>query len=192
MNREVMGATEITQGRGGIASRLFGRLFSSRRERDRFRPLYAVLVERARDPRWYTDGGVPDTRTGRFAVLSALLAVVLLRLEGAGTEREAEALISELFVEDMDGHLREDGIGDQIVGKHVRQLMGAAAGRHQALRLAGDDHEAIAQVVSRNFYGGEPPAAGALRAATDLLAGFRAAVALTPLPALKDGALPPL
>src|SRR3954466_6652403 len=84
------------------------RIFGPPRDRLALRPLYAAIVERARDPAWYRDGGVPDTLDGRFEMVSAMLALVLLRLEGGGEAAAAPAaLLAETFVEDMDGTLRE-------------------------------------------------------------------------------------
>lgn len=171
---------------------LLDRLFSSARERDAWRPAYLALVAQAREPRWYLDAGVPDTRTGRFAVLTTLLALVLLRLERDGGDGRDLALVTELFVEDMEGHLRQDGIADQSIGKHVRALMGGLAGRHAALSAAGADHDALGEVARRNFYGGEPPSEAAADVATALLAGYRAALAATGSAELRAGRLPRL
>src|SRR4051812_44073201 len=75
--------------------------------REALRPLWHAIVERSRDPMWYREGGVPDTVPGRFDMIAAILALVLLRLEPEpGTARE-QVLLTELFVEDMDGQLRE-------------------------------------------------------------------------------------
>ena len=57
--------------------------------------------------------------------------VVLERLEGDTEQAGSTALLIELFVEDMDPQLREVGIGDMIVGKHIGRL----AGWHQAKAL---------------------------------------------------------
>ncbi|MEI4584072.1 hypothetical protein WAC45_27695, partial [Klebsiella pneumoniae] len=52
-----------------------------RREAEAAFPLYDAVVARAREPHWYLDGGVPDTLDGRFDMVAAVLAMVLLRLE---------------------------------------------------------------------------------------------------------------
>src|SRR3546814_13685410 len=61
----------------GLIDRLLGR--SDDRETA---ALYAAIVARARVPHWYIDGGVPDTVDGRFDMIAAVLAMVLLRLAG--------------------------------------------------------------------------------------------------------------
>ena len=50
------------------------------------------------------------------------------------------ALLTEWFVEEMDGQLREQGVGDVVVGKHVGRLMATLGGRIGALR--GGDRRA--------------------------------------------------
>jgi cytochrome b pre-mRNA-processing protein 3 len=155
------------------------RIFGTPRDRMGLRPLYAAIVARARDPGWYRDGGVPDTLEGRFEMVSAVLALVLLRLEADGEAAAGPAaLLGETFVEDMDGTLRELGIGDVVVGKKVGRLMGALGGRlgafREGLRGAGDFEAAVA----RNVFRGAPPSdaarafvAGRLRALDGALAG---------------------
>ena len=50
----------------------------------------AINWWRARQPHWYLEGEVPDTREGRFAALATLLALVDVRLESGG---EAESWV---------------------------------------------------------------------------------------------------
>src|SRR3546814_2336651 len=94
----------------GLIDRLLGR--SDDRETA---ALYAAIVARARVPHWYIDGGVPDTVDGRFDMIAAVLAMVLLRLEGDPAGSVPSTHLAERFVDDMDGQLREIGIGDIIV-----------------------------------------------------------------------------
>jgi cytochrome b pre-mRNA-processing protein 3 len=118
--------------------------------REALRPLWQVVVAAARDPRWYKERGVADTVEGRFDMVTLVLAVVVLRLERDG-EAEASARLTELFVEDMDAQLRQSGVGDLVVGKHVGKLMAALGGRLGALREAlPKGHAAVTAVVSRN------------------------------------------
>ena len=107
-------------------------------------------------------------------------------------DRETEAnlatpsvRLTELFVDDMDGQLRESGVGDLVVGKHVGRLMGALGGRLGALRNAlaqagageGDTApvntplaEALARNVTLRDGAGAVPLAGAVRALANQLA----------------------
>ena len=43
--------------------------------------LYSAIVAEARRPAWYREGGVADSLDGRFAVLSSLAALTILRME---------------------------------------------------------------------------------------------------------------
>jgi cytochrome b pre-mRNA-processing protein 3 len=127
-------------------------LFGQRQEREGLRPLYEAAVAIARDPAWYRDGGVPDTLEGRFAMVAAVTALILLRLEAEGdAARRESVLLTETFIEDMDSSLRQIGIGDFVVGKHVGKLVGALGGRVGAFR----DSEKLYEPVRRNVFGGE-------------------------------------
>ncbi len=59
------------------------RIFGKDRLR-RLDPLYLAVLARGRDPAWYREGGVPDTLDGRFDMMAAIMAIVLLRLEREG------------------------------------------------------------------------------------------------------------
>lgn len=125
------------------------------------RPLYDAVVREGRQPHWYLDGAVPDTLDGRFDMIVAILALVLLRLEEQGAAQES-AWLTELFVDDMDGQLRQEGIGDVVVGKHVGRMMSALGGRLSAYRavLRGEAH--MHEALVRNLYRGEAPGDTAL------------------------------
>ena len=90
-------------------------------------------------------------------------------------------LLTELFVEDMDGQLRESGVGDMIVGKHIGKLMGTMGGRLGAYRdaLASGDATALADAVTRNVSlrdGADPTAVAVrLRTLADTVAAMPAA-----------------
>lgn len=125
--------------------------------RERMAPLYAALVAEARQPHWYVAGGVPDTREGRFDMLAAILSLTLLRLERESGQNQNSVFLTELFVEDMDGQLRQFGIGDMIVGKHIGKLMAALGGRLGAYRAARAGTESWEDVVTRNIWGDATP-----------------------------------
>src|SRR3546814_12384851 len=81
-------------------------------------PLYGAVVEYARAPRWYVEGGVEDSVDGRFDMLALVMTLVLLRLDSEGEPlRQAAVDLTERFIDDMDGQLRQIGIGDFVVGK---------------------------------------------------------------------------
>lgn len=119
--------------------------------REAVRPLWHRVVELARDPAWYAECGVADEVGGRFDMITAVLSAVALRLESAGRHAES-ALLCEFFVEDMDGQLREFGINDVVVGKHIGRLMSVLGGRLGAYRpaLLSADAERLHAAVERN------------------------------------------
>ena len=151
--------------------------------------LYAAVVERARAPDWYLEGQVPDTIDGRFDMVSSILSFVLLRLERDADAAGPSAKLTEAFVTDMDGQLREIGVGDVIVGKHVGKMMGMLGGRLGAYRdaMAAGDIEAV---VERNIFRGAPPTAAAVSHVAARLNTFASALAETPTGAILAGQLP--
>ncbi len=165
---------------------IFSRIFSRRDEHAAVRPLWHQVVAIAREPEWYAQGGVADSVPGRFDAITMVLAAVLVRMEREEALIPPSVLLTELFVEDMDGQLRESGVGDVIVGKHIGKLMGTMGGRLGAYRdaLSSGDAAMLADAVTRNvtLRDGADPAAVATRlraladavdatAATELLAG---------------------
>jgi cytochrome b pre-mRNA-processing protein 3 len=116
-------------------------------------PLWQAIVAAARQRRWYAELGVADSVAGRFDMVSLVLALVLLRLEREQDCAGSSARLTELFVQDMDGQLRESGVGDLVVGKHIGRLISVLGGRLGALRealAAGDDPDALTEAVRRN------------------------------------------
>ena len=127
-------------------------LRTGRDPREDLRPLWHRVIEVSRQQRWYARGGVADTIAGRFDMISLVLALVLLRMERDPDLAPSTALLTELFVEDMDHQLRETGVGDLMVGKHIGRLMSVLGGRLGAFRegLGRADDEALAAAVERN------------------------------------------
>ena len=141
--------------------------------RDTVRPLWHRVIELARDPAYYAECEVADTVAGRFDLICAVLCTVMVRVE-ASEMRSESALLAELFVEDMDGQLREFGVNDVIVGKRVGKLMSVLGGRLGAYRsaLVTRDREKLGGAVARNvtFREGADEEACALAVADRLLA----------------------
>ena len=151
-------------------------------------PLYQAVVAKAREPHWYVEGAVPDTVDGRFDAVAAVLATVLLRLEDDPAAAETSARLTERFVDDMDGQLREAGIGDIVVGKHVGKMMAMLGGRLGAYRdswAAGDLRPALV----RNLYRGGVPEDAAVAHVAARLGELRAGLAALPLAAVLEGRL---
>src|SRR4051812_12945361 len=182
------GSSNIRKSRSGASGAtiltIFKTLFGQRREREALRPLYDAAVALARDPAWYRDGGVADTIDGRFAMVAAITALILLRLEAEGEAgRRESVLLTETFIDDMDSSLRQIGIGDFVVGKHVGKLVSALGGRLGAFREA----DSLAEPVRRNVFGGEAPDEARLHFVAERLEALRARLGATPLDRMLAG-----
>ena len=162
-------------------------------DRDALLPLYRAVVAAGRDPFWYRDAGVPDSLQGRFDMIAAILAIVLIRFEAEEGEdaKRQSALLTELFVADMDESLHQVGIGDYAVGKHIGRMMSALGGRLGAFRRASQDRD-FEPAVGRNIYHEDPPSEELVGRVAARLERLDAGLLATPLTDLLAGKLPPL
>jgi len=168
---------------------LLQNIFGETKQRAALDPLYRAIVAQGRDPAWYR-AGVPDTLDGRFDMVAAVLALILLRLEAEGEAgRGPSVLLTEIFIDDMDGSLRQIGIGDYVVGKHVGRMVSALGGRLAAFRDARAQG-AFAGAVRRNIFHESPPSDEAVAAVTGRLERIAAALDAASLETLLAGALP--
>ena len=117
-------------------------------------------------------------------MVAAVTALVLLRLEAEGERAQRDAvLLTEAFIDDMDSSLREVGIGDFVVGKHVGRLVSALGGRLGAFREA----ERFDEPVRRNVFAGAAPDEAKLRFVARRLEALRDRLRATPLDRLLAG-----
>jgi cytochrome b pre-mRNA-processing protein 3 len=166
------------------------RLFPDRNPRAALAALYAAIVAEGRDPFWYRQGEVPDTIDGRFDMIAAIAALVLIRLEAEGEAgRTPSVLLTELFIDDMDASLRQLGIGDYVVGKHVGRMMGALGGRLAAFRAARETGD-FATAVARNIFHEAPPSDASLSLVAGRLEGLAARLDAAGYESLLAGRLP--
>lgn len=121
---------------------------------DSIATLYGAIVAQARSPAFYLEFGVPDTLEGRFDLIVLHLVLVLRRLGGAG-DRGAELgqRLFDAFCRDLDGNLREMGVGDLAVPKRMRRFAEAFYGRQAAYlaALAADDPRDFEKALARNI-----------------------------------------
>ncbi len=150
--------------------------------------LWSWITETAREPRFYLRHGVADTVDGRFDMVALVSCLVLLRLEELDLRRE-NALLTERFVDDMDGSLRDIGIGDMVIGKHMGKVMSALGGRLGVYRkalAAGAPEAELAEALARNVYRGSP-ADGAAEDLAVAVRALKARIAAAPTDALLKG-----
>lgn len=172
---------------------VLSRIFARKDPREQARPAYDRIVALGRDPFWYLDGGVEDSVDGRFEAVATALCAVLLRLENDDTDpkvRQFSVFVAELFVDDMDGQLRQNGVGDLIVGKHIGKMMAALGGRLGAYRtaLATGDGPLLAEALRRNLYRDAPVSDAAVAASAARLTQLHGQLAATPITAVMQGA----
>ncbi len=120
---------------------------------------YRRVVEQARQPGFFVDGGVPDTLDGRFELICLHAFLYLHRLK---CEQPRAALFGQRFFDvmlaDFDRSLREMGTGDLSVGREVKRMAEAFYGRIVAYQqgLASTD-AALQPALARNLFGTAPP-----------------------------------
>lgn len=152
--------------------------------------LFDRLTAEARRPDWYVAGAVPDTLDGRFAVLSTLTAIALVRLERGGSEGNAASVaLTERFIEVMESEHRELGLGDPTLGKTVRKLVGILAKRTELWRTALSDGASWDEAVRQSLYK-EVPANTSVRASAEALRSFWARLEDMSVGELERGAIP--
>lgn len=166
-----------------LLDRLFGR---TEDPRDALRPLWNAIIVRARDPHWYAAGGVPDTLDGRFDMVALVMSLVLLRIEASEEHGREGVLLTELFVDDMDGQMRQIGFGDMVVGKQMGRIMSGLGGRIGAYRaaLADPDPATLDAALVRNVWRGIAPDAASLAHVAAAVRWLHAALEDLPVPGL--------
>jgi cytochrome b pre-mRNA-processing protein 3 len=119
------------------------------------RELYGAIVAQARLPVFYQSYGVPDTVEGRFDLIVLHIVLVLAALGGeTGSARDIGQKLFDVFCRDLDGNLREMGVGDLAVPKRMRSFGEAFYGRQAAYLTAfaaADDSE-LENALARNIF----------------------------------------
>jgi cytochrome b pre-mRNA-processing protein 3 len=134
---------------------------------------------------------VPDTLEGRFDMVATMLALALLRMEVEGESARSESVaLTEIFIDDMDGTLRQIGIGDFVVGKHVGKLVGALGGRLGALREALSGSSDLEPAVRRNVFRDGPASEDRVAWVCTRLRGLHERLGGTAMEPLLAGAFP--
>jgi cytochrome b pre-mRNA-processing protein 3 len=120
--------------------------------------LYQACLDSATDSALYKAHGLPDTFTGRFDVLTLHISMVTYRMKDMDQgEKTAQAMFDVTFAA-CDQMLREMGIGDMGVPKHMKKMMTAFHGRMDGYFKAFEDgkQKSLADAVMRNVYATVP------------------------------------
>ncbi len=168
------------------------RLFARRQDPDEAaaRALYQAIVDQARLPAFYGEGGVPDSLDGRFELIILHSALLVRRLKSDGPAAGAlSQLLFDVLFQNMDENLREMGVGDMSVGKKIKAMVTAFYGRLSAYEegLAAGG-EALEEALGRNLLGTVGSTAEQRAALARYVEASAAALAQRDLAALRAGA----
>lgn len=121
--------------------------------------VYRAMLTHSRLPDFYIRFGVPDTFDGRFEVLLLHIYLVFHRIKEHGKYKDLSQRIFDVTFKDMDQTLRQSGVGDMGIPKHMKRMMAAFNGRMHAYRAAmslqeGDlRNQSLFEALKRNVYG---------------------------------------
>ena len=148
--------------------------------------LHDALIDRIRQPVFYTAFGVPDTFEGRFDLLVLHVGLALRRLRDLGPDgrKIGQHLVDIMFAR-FDVAMRELGVSDVGVPKRMKRLAEAFKGRTAAYddALGRGDVAALAAAVARNVLGGARDGGPLARYASTVMAALDG----QSLAALRDG-----
>lgn len=128
---------------------MFNKLF--KQDNREARDLYARALENTREEIFYDKYGVPDSFDGRFDLLLLHIFIVLHRSMGQDNYNNMSQGLFDVMFKDMDQTLREMGIGDVGIPKHMKKMMKAFNGRMYAYQAAITDGN-LNEVIARNLY----------------------------------------
>jgi cytochrome b pre-mRNA-processing protein 3 len=133
------------------------RLFRPSKLKTDAQAIYEAAVSQARTPAFYADHSVPDTVDGRFDMIVLHVWLVLAHLKQAPEAAQKQSgklgqAIFDYMIIDFDRNVRQIGISDVRVGKHMKAMAKAFYGR-----LAAYDEAVEASILEdalkRNVYG---------------------------------------
>lgn len=122
--------------------------------------VYERIMRHIREPELYTGFNIPDTFDGRYELLLVHAFMVIEVLHDKDAESASafnQALFDRIFIQ-MKITLREIGVGDVGIPKHMQKMMKAFNGRMHNYADALDA-DALKVALLRNLYGTveEPP-----------------------------------
>lgn len=129
---------------------MFKKLFSNRRLNEQAHEVYNLIVDRARDLRFYQEPiSVEDTVEGRFELILIHVFLADTAMSKDANSMPLRRAVRELLVKDMDRSLREMGIGDMSISKQMKKVGAALISRLASLEGAlqkETDHDKLSKV----------------------------------------------
>lgn len=117
--------------------------------------IYNSVVEQARRPEFYESLDIPDTMDGRFDLIVLHAGLYLPRLKNVKAEgkRLAQAMFDQMFA-NLEFNLRELGVGDMGVPRHMKGMVSAFYGRVSVYdaALRDGDTAGLRGALLRNIY----------------------------------------
>ncbi len=135
-------------------SRMFAFIRQRNQRKKQAAHLYDAAVVQSRQPEFYADLNVPDTVDGRFEMLALHCGILVYGLKNDGKSMLSQALFDKMF-KVMDPMLREMGVGDLSVPKHMKRMMQGFNGRiiNYTQAIEKEDKIAMQEALRRNVYG---------------------------------------
>jgi len=115
---------------------LLDRLLAKNPVKTAARRLHEAATRQGRLPALYLDMNAHDTVEGRFEMLTLHVILLIDRLKDEPEAAAVRQALFDVYVRDLDGALREMGVGDLSVGKKMRKLGEAFYGRAKAYDAA--------------------------------------------------------
>ncbi len=120
--------------------------------------LYGAIVAKSRSPEFYVTRGVPDTVDGRFDMIIIHAMLLFRRLRGGEAAEKIGQQVFDFMFQDMDRSLREMGVGDLSVSRHIKKMAKAFYGRAEMYETGLDGEDAVLkEALVNNLYRKQPP-----------------------------------
>tara|TARA_B100000686_G_scaffold299552_1_gene333419 strand:+ start:8967 stop:9527 length:561 start_codon:yes stop_codon:yes gene_type:complete len=120
---------------------------------------YYNIVNLARNPDLYKNGGIPDTIDGRFELIVLHAHFFIKKLLNSNQkEKEFAQNLIDFMIRDFDLSLREIGVGDLSVGKKVKHMVSSYYGRVKVYdENISDFNGKFVIALKNNLYGTTTP-----------------------------------
>ena len=119
-----------------------------KRDDDDIKEIYDEILNISREPKLYTDYGVPDTPQGRFQMIALHCAPYMIMWTKNHEAQKTQRLFDMIF-QDIEYSFREIGVGDLAVPKKMKSYMKNFNGIIQSHSVANADH---ADITRRNLF----------------------------------------